>query len=550
MTMVLLAGVASRGPSQQVHKFPDHGFRITAPANWTLIPPRPGELWILAHFMSDREYAYRDPGNGYVSQHRPHMRVLGFPKRDSPVEVTVVQETETRTTTSVAYPYVDYADYLKRHDQGGGHFVAATEDIVIGGIPVTRQEVKIEKMASVPRRLLACIYHLPGRDLAVEVDVLATEAGALSGDFFRALKSLVVTGEARKPGAATSRPDALLVADNPKELAKKRDERRRAWRERVLADVQKSLPKGWKSRRTKHFLILSHASDKYTDLIVWQANEVRDWLDDNLKGVGEGEVMRSVLRICASADEARAYSSGSGDSFVADSGEVVCAEREGSILGDFSTVARALLDQYLADRNPALSGALPLWLQVGLEGHVGSARISKKQSGLVFPIPIGEYRTSLRMTSENRLIPVDQLVRTEPDAAANDRRAWDTTGEFLAQSELFVRYLLIGPGKSGRTKGLVQRYMAASVRQLEARDLESWKKVADSRPAATPMTEEEEEQEFKRRRLEGRELMKKNREERKKLLDELTGIVLDDWKPEDWNRLNKNFESWVKNGLK
>jgi hypothetical protein len=74
--------------------------------------------------------------------------------------------------------------------------------------------------------------------------------------------------------------------------------------------------------------------------------------------------------------------------------------------------------------------------------------------------------------------------------------------------------------------------------------------VADSRPAKTPMTEEEEEQEFQRRRLEGREFMKKYRADRLKLLDELTGIVLKDWKPEDWNKLNKDFESWVRNATR
>jgi len=64
------------------------------------------------------------------------------------------------------------------------------------------------------------------------------------------------------------------------------------------------------------------------------------------------------------------------------------------------------------------------------------------------------------------------------------------------------------------------------------------------------MTEEEEEAEFKLRRAEGKEWAKQHRAERLQILDELTGMVLKDWKPEDWTRLNKGFESWVKNGLK
>ena len=53
LAFLVLAGLL---PAQEVHKFPDHGFRITAPAGWTLIPPRPGEQWILARFMSNPEF--------------------------------------------------------------------------------------------------------------------------------------------------------------------------------------------------------------------------------------------------------------------------------------------------------------------------------------------------------------------------------------------------------------------------------------------------------------------------------------------------------------
>lgn len=544
--LAILTAVAA---AQQTHKFPDHGFRIQAPAGWTLIPPRPGEQWILAHFMSDREATYRNPESGFTATHRPRLRVLAFPKRTSPVDVEVVEATESRVSTSITRPYRDYADYVQRHDHGGGYFVAKTEDALIGGIPVTRQEIKIEKMTAVPRRLLACIYHLPDRDLAVEAEILETDAAGQSKTVSRSLESLVVTGDAKKPESAASRPGPLVAGD-AKDLVKRRDERRRAWRERVLVEVQKTLPKGWTSRKTKHFLVLNHGSDKYLELILWQANEVREWLDDNLKSVGEGEVMRSVLRLCASGDEARAYAAGSGDSYVENSGEVVCADRDGSILGDFRAIAQALLAQYLADRNPALDGALPTWLSAGLSGHVGSARISKKQAGLVFPTPISELRTCLRLISENRFLPADQLMRSEPDLASNDPKMMDQHGDFGAQSLLLVRYLMLGPGRSGRTKGLVQRTMTVAVEHLESRDVDAWKKLSDSRPATTPMTEEEEEAEFHLRRLEGRAFAKKHRAERLRLLEELAGTVLKDWKPDDWNRLNKSYETWIRNGLR
>jgi hypothetical protein len=538
---------ASSATAQQVHKFPDHGFRISAPSGWTVIPPRPGEQWILARFLSDREYQCKDTANSsFQSTHRPWLRVIGFPKRDSRAEVTVIEETSTRKSAFVTFPYRDYDDYLKRHDHGGGFFVASTENIIIGGIPVTRQEVKIEKMATVPRRLLACIYHFPDRELAVEAEVTEQQLPALGEELGKALKSLVITGEAKKPESAASRPDMPIIGVNPKDMAKKRDERRRAWHERALVDVQKNLPKGWTARKTKYFLVLNHASDKYAELLIWQANEVREWLDANLKNVGDGELMRPILRICASDDEARAYASGSGDSFVWSTGEVVCAERGGYILDDFSTIAAALLDQYLADRHPALETALPQWIQTGLRAYIRGARISKKQGGLVFPPPFGAYRTGMKMIQENRFIPINELVRKEPDGFGPGQKGWDAS-DFAAESELFVRWLLFGSGRTGFTKGLVQRYMQGTVQQLEAMDVDLAKKAAETR-AAAPRTEAEEEADFKRRRAEGQEFATKHRMERQRVLDELTGIVLKDWKPEDWTRVDKAFKTWLEMG--
>jgi hypothetical protein len=542
LPLVLLV-LAAAAAAQEVHKFPAHGFKISAPSGWTLVPARPGEQWILARFMSNREYPCKNVNEPrFNSTHRPWLRVIGFPKRDSPVDVKVLEATETRSSTFITFPYKNYDDYLKRHDHGGGFFVASSEKIIIGGIPVTRQDVKIEKSAAVPRRLLACIYRFPDRDLAVEAEVAEEQLADLDDQIVRCLKSLVVTGDAKKPESAASRPDVPVVADNQKDLLKRRDERRRAWRERVLADVQKNVPKGWKVTKTKSFLVLNHGSDKYAELIVWQANEVREWLDDNLKGVGEGEIMRSILRICASDDEARVYSSGSGDSFVPDTGEVVCAERGGSILADFSTIASALLGQYLADRNPALEEALPRWIQIGLKAHVRSARISKKAGGLVFPPGFGAYGTGMSMIRENRFIPVSELVRTVEGGSGDG-------AEFAAESELFVRWLLFGSGRNNpRTKGLVQRYMQGTVQQLDAMDAELWKKLAESRPTQAPMTEEEEEAEFRRRRSEGNQFAKRHRMEKLRLVDELTASVLKDWKPNDWAQVDKAFKTWLEMG--
>ncbi len=548
---VMVPGALPAG-AQQVHRLPAHGLAVTYPTGWQVIPIQPGERWILAKFLADREHAFRNPTTGEVYNLRPMMVMLSFPKlKAPPKKATVVEQTESRTVIEIdgSDPYRDYADYTKRQYKGGGYFVSREDHLEIGAIPVTIQEITVEKLAAVPRRTLACIYQLPDQQIVTEVTIVDSQYAEVQAGLFRCLKSLaVIERDATK--AAESKPSAggrfwFLVGD--KEFAKEQAARRKSWRDRVLKQVTQDLPKGWSAKNEKHLVVVGNAGAKYTEYVVWQAKEVRDWLEARFKDCGEGEVLRSILRVCSSDDVARAYLAGSGDAFIGETGEVVCAERGGFILGDFSLIADALLNQYLSDKNPALWWALPPWVTMGLSSHVRSARISKKVSGLVFPLPTSELVTCRQMVDQKRLIPLSDLVtKTGDDLGKGD--TWQT--EYRAEVVLFVRFLLDGPGAKGKSKGLIQNYMARSLEVLEARDKAQWKNLLEGKVTKEPLTEEEEEKEFVRRQKDAKKYQEEWNKQHREMLQSIAVTAFADWKPEDWTRLDAQFTSWIQAGLR
>ncbi len=541
---------SSAGLSQSVHKIPAKGLSVSFPTGWQTIPIKPGEQWILAKFIGDREVTIRGKDTSGTLTHRPSMRVLSFPKvKDGGVSVEV-EKTDTRTVTviDVSRPYRNYDDYLKRNFQGGGYFVSAETNGEVGAIPVTQREVTIEKMAAIPRRLLVCIYHLPEEDVAVEIDVAEAQYEDVKGPMQRVLKSLTVGTAA--PGAAESkavRVSRLWFLTDDKEFAKEQAAHRRQWRERVLKQVTQDLPKGWTVKNEKNLVVVGNASAKYTELLVWQAVEVRQWLEARFKDVGQGEVMRSILRVCSSPDVASAYQSGSGDSYVGDTGEVVCAERGGSVLSDFSTIAMALLSQYLNDKNPALGFALPGWVMTGLISHLSEARISKKQAGLIFTPPIWALREAAVAASKKQLIPLADFVSKPREDLAAAGEKGDIYG---AQAVLFVRFLLDGPGAKGKSKGLIQECMARSLEVLEAADKKQWKDLLEHRTSKDPLTEEEEEEEFKRRQRDAKKFQEEMKKHERERLAEVASRTFGDWTAEDWKRLDAQFSQWIQAGLK
>lgn len=522
-----------------------HGYSIRHPAGWEQIPIRAGEEWILAKFLSRREHAAVDPSTSMVSRHRPMLRVLAFPRK-----ARVVQRETTKSGTSVTVknPYRNYADYVKRHFQGGGYYVAVEKERDIRGTRVLHQEIKVEKLAWMPKRRIAYVYQLPDKELVAEVEVTESAYGKIKSRILKSLGSVrlfapkVAAAQAAQPAA-----EPLGAVPDDAELRKEYARKKKAWRQRLLAEAAARVPKGWKKKKIKGFLVLSHASPKYTGYIVKQAQQVRKWLDRNFKNVGDGEVLRSILRVCRNSDESSAYLSGSGDSFVWDSGEVVCAEG-GFLLSDFSRVSLALTQQYLSEKNPALWQAMPAWLNGGLASYASAARISKTR-GFTFDRPISALTTAKKLIAEKRMISLEDLLR-KPRADLAQGRVRGAS-DASALSVLFVRYLLAGPGKKGKTKKLVQRYMAGIVTALDELDADHWKTVFTQKVTSKePMTEAEEEQEFKARRERAKEFEKEHLETRRRILDDLFARTFSDWSAKDWNRLDKSFRAWITRGAR
>jgi hypothetical protein len=339
-----------------------------------------------------------------------------------------------------------------------------------------------------------------------------------------------------------------VIGASDEDLDEQIEEKRRAWRKRILEEAERNLPPGWrKDKSCKHFLVLWRGSAKYKEHIKNQAVQVRKWLDKNFQDVGKGKVMRTVIRVCADAEEERAYLSGSGDSYSWESGEVVCSAGNW-ILSDFSRVAYALTLQYLGEKNPALWRALPPWLSSGLGAYVGSARISKIK-GFIFVPPQQDFAQARKLIEQDWLIPVQELIVKDRDSL--------TVGKLLEERDvdvlhrLLVRFLMSRAGSRGKTKGLITDYMKHAVESLEKHDREEWRALLSKKmETREPMTEQEEEEQFKRRRERAKEWDQAFAEERRAILEDIYSRAFAEWSERDWNRLDKAFRRFLLTGHK
>ena len=86
--------------------------------------------------------------------------------------------------------YENYEDYLDRTFAGGGFYVSNRKETKVGGVEVTQLEIKVEKLTyNGPKRITTWIYHAPGLDLAVQIEVLEDQYKKLKRTIDGALRS-------------------------------------------------------------------------------------------------------------------------------------------------------------------------------------------------------------------------------------------------------------------------------------------------------------------------------------------------------------------------
>jgi len=542
ITLVALSALIAGLPAQgsKAYKSKKHGFSLQPPMGFRQIPIKSGEKWILAKWQSKRPYFFSTL-EGFTSEHKPMLRVLSFPKGLKRVE------TETRGSTTVKTlkeRYRDYRDYLKRHHRGGGWFISKEKELTIKGVKATYMEVNIDKLSRTPKFYLVCVYHQDDRDLAVEIDVLKKHYPKMKAGYIRGLKSMKLFEAEVSAKDHNTRDDAPTVTTGEiKDWSKHLRDKRAAWKRKALEEAAKDLPPGWKKINTKNFLVLTHSSPRYTKHIIDFAKSMRKWLDKNFGKVGTGRISKSIIRICADSDEAMAYLQGSGSSFFSSSsGELVCSGG-GQLSYDTSRVAHGIAVQYFTEKNPNLWQGLPDWMNQGLGNYISSAQLSKSK-GFRFQ-PDTDARLRCRTMLKNKTFPdLQELLAKVPPPFGSDEAAWDKRRDYDAACVMFVRFLLEGPGKKGKSKQLLQNYLTKAVEILDQADEDDFKISITSKGSKQATTEEEEEEQWRKRREGSTDFSTQFSELEQRLLKTCHDHAFSGWGDKDWKKLGSAFRKY------
>ncbi len=532
--------VPAAAQKQGIHEDTKKGFRIKVPEKWTTIPVQIDEKWIVAKFLSNRSYETKTRDATGGGEHKPTIYVIEF---DDEARKLKVEEERRGDTTYVAKnrPYRDYKDYLKRN-VGEGWYIDKEESTTEAGVPCTKFQVRIEKSANMKRRLITWLFRGEKGEMAVECDVLEDHFEKLEPQMLAALKSFKLiprtTVEATAAVTGENGADTMWVTDRSKwkELpVEERQRRRKKIEEERMAKSQKDLLPGWTAKRTKHYLVLSHADAKYTKNIIDAVEAYRSWMEENFDVVSDEYVMHGIIRICADIDEASAYAdtSSNSDSYNSDDREVVTWQdkSEGNAGIDWSRLFRGMFAQYIYDKDALLYNYLPTWMRTGLLGYVGGSRIklgklvnepTDRENNYIREVERAGAFAALKELMGTKL---EGEMRTTTDA---ERAAY---WQWVAQTSRLVRYMY-GPGaKTPQLKDFVVKYMKGTIALAEGMDAER----RQGRAAAT--TEEEE----KANNDEDRNYWKRRHTE---ILEQLTKDL--GWDEATWTSIQKAFHEYLK----
>ncbi len=477
------------------------GFKLRVPDKWTTVPVQIDEKWIVAKFLCNRSYETKSRDYSDYGEHKPFLQVIWF--SDEARKLRIAEEKRGDTTyIAKNAPYRDYKDYLKRN-LSEGYFFDKEEETEELGAKCWKYQVKIEKGASMKRRLATWMFRTDDGELAVEMEVLEDHYEKLEPMIMSTLKSFrLIEKQASDAAAVTGGPGGSATTElmwkSDREQWRKlsvteRQNRRKQIEEARMAQVQKDIPEGWSVKRTKHYLVLSHGDSKFTNRLVDAAEAFRLWLEKQFDSVSDEYVMQGVIRVCADVDEARAYVKGSGDweSFNADDREVVSfqdksAGNQGNVFG---RLFAGMMDQYLYDKDPYLYEYLPLWLHWALYDYVGTS--VAKGTKLTFEPDQDDTNFIRDLQRANTFLGLKDIMGTKYEDIENR----DDYRKYFVQTSRWFRYTQ-GPGlKRAELKDFLDRMLKITISAAEQIEKEQKAKVSGE-----AQTEAEEERRAKERK--------------------------------------------------
>lgn len=532
------SSIAAASPQNKAgyHEDTTFGFKLKPPKDWSNIPVKVDEGWLVAKFLSKREYHYTEKG-GWTWEHKPELMAIAFIDEGLKEKKEEVEVTEEDDEVIIRFnnKYEDYQDYLKKTYHGGGYFIADEKEIENNDISITALDIKVEKLTTTgPKRIRTWIYHLDGVDIAVQIEVLENHYKKLKRTVDAALKSFkaiprigaLPTEQNTSDSFAwfsMSRLDSLSLAERNKRMMEQSERRHQ--------EAIDALPKDWSHSSEKSCLVISNADMKYAKRMADQTDAMMKWLEKNFEYFGPQRYVRApIIRVCKTSAEQYSYNRGGGNGWGGTSLEFVTSlEQQRDWAGDFDWISGRIATHWFQDRDRELYWAMPEWLQEGLEEFLNNSKV--KGSKIKFHQDTwdrDDLRDAVRQGNVRGPRSLMQMSRTE---------LWDSNGSnfwnALDESKSLVYFLLDGDGaKNKKYREIIPSYVKNLKLVLE----EQKDVVEEKEPGAadTPETEEEEEERFRKRR-------ENLRDKEKEFLEKVFERTFADWSSKDWEKFEKDF---------
>ncbi len=524
LALLLVTLTTSYLGAQNLHRDQKRGFQINAPAKWTQIPISTAEKWVVAKYLSDKDY--RDKAEGRT--HRPEMKVVLFPDAVTKERGAKITKTDRGFSFRLKNPYRDFDAYMKAKARGG-FFLSDTKERKVNGIKVVCQRYKFEKLTS---QRIGIVWIFEGRDAkwAVYFEGLKDHIKKLEPMFTKSLKSFKFIQRKGSILESQSSGDNNVVVDTtlggkketPSEKRKKREERF----DRQVRRTSATLTSGWAVQKTKNFVAFTHVDKKYTMRVLKQCEAVRKWMDKNFKFLKNGTPGRTVIRICANSAEERSFRETLGRSN--DAYEITTHKPVGENSFESEFVNKAVVNKWFSDKDPKLSWSLPGWFQIGLTQVLGSSDL--KGSTLKLKPSIWE-KTAMRELAND-----DKLAKPRKFLTASNQEFYKVE-HARSQAGAFMRFLLTGPKK--KVKGFIENYVNAVLVVAAEEEAREKKEREAERIKSTADLSEEEQEKLEDERFRKRKGKKDDRLQ--KIFDRAFGS----WNSSKWKKFESSYMSFA-----
>jgi len=528
------------------HKDTRWGFRIKVPKGWKQAAMSATEEWIAAKFIGERALEPKK-SEYYVSEH-PHIWVIGFPVARVDDRGAKVEKKGDKTIIEWKNPYKDYKDFVKRAMHlGGGYHFSKEEKETIDDVEVLQYEIKVEKGAAAPFRIVTWVYQYKDAHFAIHCKILEDHYGKYKSTFRSTLKSFRrIQREKAMPGSTTTGKKIIEVEDEEDMTPEQKKKLRRERFEQLLRKEAEALPKGWYELRSDHYVALANADKKFTKRALDHAEAIRKYLDKQFGDIGSDYVPMGIIRVFATREEEQAFQGGTNWMWGPGVEQVLVTQTVGGSdrAWEFEYLSSRLTSQYLSFKNSFLADNMPYWFREGLKQHMKFARSKGKR----VKIKPDEYdRQYIKdIIKAGKALPLKEMF--EKGEAQNMT---------LYQCGSVCSYLMT-KGDRGKTKGAIQGYLRNLVSAIEKAESEYQSKAdalkkeeeerAQAAAAASGAVVESEDEEGAEDDNSAAEAAWEKRktamkERSKAILEEAFQRTFGELSDKDWDRLNR---AWLK----